>query len=241
MSARLIRNLVMRDGTLSDASRQFMLDSLGPPRAVKAGEDIVEQGSRPSVCTLILDGWAGRYSTLANGRRQMLALHIPGDFVDLHSFPLKVMDHGVTTLTDCSIATVPHDRIAAITRTDPHLTRLLWLLTIIDAATLRRWLLASGQQPALEHTAHLVCEVFTRLQVAGLAAPGRPFELPLSQEEFGDALGITSVHVSRTLTELRNRNLFSWRKRQAEILDWPALQAVAEFDAAYLSLIDEPR
>jgi len=241
MSSRLIRNLVMRDGTLSQASRQRMLDALTTTRVVRAGEDIVTQGSRPSVCTLVVEGWAGRYNRLSNGRRQMVALHVPGDLVDLHSFPLKIMDHGVTALTDCTLAAAPHARIREITESDPHLARLLWLLTTVDAAILRRWLLGSGQQPALENTAHLICELFTRLQVAGLATLDRPFELPLSQEVLGDALGISSVHVSRTLTELRSRNLFHWRRGEGEILDWPALRSVAEFDAGYLSLMDEPR
>jgi CRP-like cAMP-binding protein len=241
VSLPLVRKLTMRDSSLSEQSRQLLLNGLSPPIFIKAGTEFVVQGSRPSVCTVILSGWACRYSTLADGRRQMLALHMSGDFVDLHSFPLKVMDHSVGALTDCAVATVPHPYMGKITETDPHLTRLMWLLTLVDAAILRKWLLGSGQQSALEHAAHLICELFVRLRVVGLASEGREFELPISQQEFGDALGISAVHVSRTLAELRSRSLFTWRRGRAQILDGPGLERLAEFDSTYLSLNDEPR
>ena len=217
------------------------MSSLTPSRIVAAGSDIVRQGSRPKECTLIVSGWACRYSALADGRRQTMALHLAGDFVDLHSFPLKVMDHSVAAITDCTISTVPHDTVRQFTEADPHLMRMLWMLTLVDAAILRQWLLGSGQRSSLEHAAHLICELFTRMQVGGLATSGREFELPLSQQEFGDALGITSVHVSRTIAELRVRQFFNWRSGMAQILDWDGLRDLAEFDPTYLSLRDEPR
>lgn len=241
MFDRFLRTLARRDSSLPEASRQALLEAFEPPRYVTAGSAMVEQGSRPDCSTLVLAGWASRYSTLANGRRQMLALQIGGDFVDLHSYPLKTMDHGVAALTDCTIATIAHERLRDITERDAHLTRLLWLLTLIDAATLRKWLLGSGQQPALQHAAHLLCELYTRLDAAGLVKDALVFELPLSQEEFGDALGISAVHVSRTLAELRDVGLADWRRGRVRIRDWRKLAEFAEFDPTYLSLVDEPR
>jgi CRP-like cAMP-binding protein len=241
MSAYLIRKLTLRDSTLSEQSRHRLLSSLNGPVAVKAGGDIVLQGSRPTHSTLVLTGWTSRYSLMPDGRRQTVALHISGDFVDLHSFPIKVMDHGVQAVTDCVLSTMEHSVIREITESDAHLARVLWLHTLVDAAILRQWLLSSGQRSSLEHAAHLLCELFTRLRVIGLAAPGRPFELPLSQQQFADALGISAVHVSRTLTELRNRNLFQWRSGTAQVLEWEGLQELAQFDPTYLVLHDEPR
>ncbi len=241
MSLYLLRKLATRDESLPETSRQTLLAALGPPRFVEAGVTIIREGSRPDECTLVVAGWACRFSTLHDGRRQTLALHISGDFVDLHSFPMKVMDHSVETLTECSISTLSHSKMRRITETDPHLTRVLWMHTLVDAAILRKWLLSSGQRSALEHTAHLICEVFTRLEVVGLASAGKPFDMPMSQQEFGSAVGITAVHVSRTLAELRSRGLFTWRSRKAEILDWPGLLRLAEFDPGYLSLQNEPR
>lgn len=190
---------------------------------------------------MILSGWACRYATMPDGRNQTLAMHIAGDFVDLHSFPVRVMDHGVRTLTECSVATMAHSHVLRITETDPHLTRLMWLHTLIDAAILGQWLLCSTQRSSLEHAAHLLCELFTKLQIVGLAVPGKAFELPVSQEDFANALGISTVHVSRTFTELRLRKIFRWRSGMAEILDWEALRDLAQFDPTYLLLTDEPR
>lgn len=241
MSIYLIRKLARRDASLSAASRDRLLAILDNPQSVEAGADIVRGGSRPNKCTLVVSGWACRYNMLSDGRRQTLALHVAGDFVDLHSFPIKVMDHSVAAVTDCTISTVPHARIQEITDVDPHLTRVLWMHTLIDAAILRQWLLSAGRRSALEHAAHLLCELYVRMRYVGLAPEGGEFDLPLSQEELAEAIGISAVHVSRTLTELRNRNLFLWRGGKASILDFPGLQRLAEFDPTYLSLNDEPR
>lgn len=241
MSAYLIRRLTLRDSSLSPTSLQRLQSAVQAPTTVKAGTVFVQQGSRPSHSTLLVSGWASRFVALPDGRRQTLALHINGDFVDLHSFPLKTMDHGVAALSDCIISAVNHDALREITETDPHLARMLWLLTLIDAAILRQWLASSAARSSLEHTAHLICELSTRLQVIGVHRPGDAFELPLSQQQLGEALGITSVHVSRTLGVLRERELFTLRGSQARILDWEGLKGVAQFDPTYLTLVDEPR
>jgi CRP-like cAMP-binding protein len=241
MSVHLLRKLASRDRSLSQKSLQFLSDSMGAARPVAANRPIVRVGSRPRQSTVIVSGWACRYSMLADGRRQMLGLHLAGDFVDLHSFPLKVMDHSVVSLTACTISSIEHESLQQITDSDPHLTRVLWMHTLIDAAILRRWLLSTGQRSSIEHAAHLICELHTRMQVVDLAAPGAPFELPLSQQQFGEALGISTVHVNRTLAEMRARNLLVWRGGIVEILDPAALTKLAEFDPTYLSLHDEPR
>ncbi|MET0281201.1 MAG: Crp/Fnr family transcriptional regulator [Steroidobacteraceae bacterium] len=241
MSDHLIRQLILRDRSLTPASRHRLNSGFGPSTTVPAGEDFVAKGSRPKHCTVVVSGWACSYDTLPDGRRQITAFHISGDFVDLQSFRLKRMDQGVGAISDCRIATLSHAAILDITETDPHLARLLWLSSLVDAAVLRQWLLSSGQRSALEHAAHLLCELFTRLRGVGMAAPGESFELPLSHADFAAALGISTVHVSRTLSELRTLNLFQWRGREAQILDWEGLQRVANFDPAYLMLSDDPR
>ncbi|MET0280202.1 MAG: Crp/Fnr family transcriptional regulator [Steroidobacteraceae bacterium] len=237
----LIRQLALRDSSLLPASRDLLLSAFSAVSVVKADHDIVPQGSRPDRCTLIVAGWACRYAELSDGRRQTLAVHVSGDFVDLHSFPLKRMDHAVAALTDCTIQTIPHTRMRYITETDPHLTRVLWLHTLVDAAMLRQWLLSAGQRNALERTAHLLCELFSRLQIVGLASPNRPFDLPLTQADLAAALGISAVHVNRMIAQLRTRELFHWHAREARILDWERLRELAKFDPAYLILTDEPR
>jgi CRP-like cAMP-binding protein len=97
-----------------------------------------------------------------------------------------------------------------------------------------------GRRPALEQAAHLLCELYLRLQVVN-AGPDQAFVLSLTQIEFGDILGLSSVHVNRTLQELRASGLIGWRGQHVEILDWERLQRIAEFDPRYLRLVKEPR
>ena len=235
-----MRYLRRRDSTLSQREEGVLRDAVAGQHGVAADTDLVREHDRPAHSTLLLQGWACRYISLDDGRRQILAFHVPGEFVDLHSFPLRRMDHAVGALTTCRVATVPHDTLRRITEDEPHLTRLLWLSTIIDAAILRQWLLGAGKRSALEHAAHLICELHVRLEVAGLT-DGAVFDLPFTQTEFGDALGISQVHANRTLQELKATGLLSWRGTRVEILDGDRLCALAQFDRAYLQLEDEPR
>lgn len=226
----------MRRRDLLNDEEIAVLDSvLDPPRRAVAGSDIVTENAHASHSTLILSGLSGRYSTLADGGRQITEINVPGDFVDLHSLLMKQMDHGIVALSDCTYATAPHSRLIEITERHPHLTRLLWLDTIIDAAIHRQWLVAMGRRSGLGHLAHLVCEMYLRLDVVGLTQ-GLAFELPLTQSVIGDVLGLSTVHVNRLIAELRAEGLVSWSSFQVEILDWDRLTAVAEFDATYLRL-----
>jgi CRP-like cAMP-binding protein len=162
-----------------------------------------------------------------------------GDFVDLHSFLLGKMDHGVVALTPCRVGVVPHEELRAITERYPHLTRLLWLSTLIDGAIHREWLVAMGRRSALGHTAHLICELFLRLQAVG-QVDGTTMQLPITQAELGDTLGISTVHVNRVVQELRNQGLITWRGEKLTIDDWDALRNAAEFDPTYLHLNAKP-
>lgn len=236
----LIPKLERRDHTLSAAEKAVLEQMSSRLTTFGPGEDMVCEGDRPTNSTLLLEGWASRYVTLADGRRQILALHISGDFVDLHSFPLKLMDHSVGAITACKVALVPHAVLEEITQSQPHLTRLLWLSTLIDAAILRQWLVGAGQRSAEENLAHRFCELYSRLQVTGLAGEGR-FELPLTQEELGDTVGISAVHTNRVLQQLKGRGLVTWRNRVVTIENWTGLAELAGFDPTYLNLTDEPR
>jgi CRP-like cAMP-binding protein len=235
-----IRNIRRRDSTLTPEEEAAVRGVLSEVVEAPADFDVVREHDRQTKSHLLLEGWAGRYISLADGRRQIVAIHVPGDFVDLHSFPLQIMDHSVATFTPCRIALAPHDRLRQVTTTHPHLARLLWLSTLIDAAILRQWLVGSGKRSALEQTAHLFCELFVRLQLTG-RADGQTFAFPLSQVEVADCLGVSAVHANRVLQELRATEVLAWRGRQVEVLDWARLQALAGFDPVYLNLTDSPR
>ena len=234
----LVEKLLRRDDLDRDEIG-VLLDVLDPPQSVPAGRDFVVEHSHPTHSTLLLSGFAGRYSTLEDGGRQITELAISGDFVDLHSLLMKQMDHGVVALTDVVVAHAPHARLRTVTETHPHLARVLWLDTIIDAAIHRQWLVAMGRRTGLGHFAHLLVELYLRLEVVGLARD-RAFDLPLTQTVLGDALGLSAVHVNRLAAELRRKGLATWTHPRVEIHDWEALVDLAEFDPTYLRLHREP-
>lgn len=235
-----LRNIRRRDSTLSNEEETALRGVLSKVVSWPADVDVVREHDRQTESHLLLEGWAGRYITLADGRRQIVALHVPGDFVDLHSFPLQIMDHSVATFTPCRIALAPHGRLRDVTVTYPHLSRLMWLSTLIDASILRQWLVGAGKRSTLEQTAHLFCELYVRLQLTG-RTEGKTFIFPLSQLELADCMGVSAVHANRVVQELRATQVIAWRGRQVEIVDWKALQELAEFDPVYLNLVDRPR
>lgn len=230
----LIEKLERRDALAPDEV-VALREVLGRPHAVAAGTDIVRENDRPDHSTLLTRGFAARYISLADGGRQITELNVSGDFIDLHSFVMKQMDHGVVALTDCVIAPAPHVALRRLTEEHPHLSRLLWLDTVIDAAIHRQWIASMGRRTALAHLAHLVCELYKRLEVVHLAANGE-FELPLSQAVLADVLGLSTVHVNRLIAELRQMEILAWAQGRVGILDWDRLAALAEFDPAYLRL-----
>lgn len=220
---------------LSDDERNAILAAAGASRSFAAGQDIVTQGDRPSFSTLVVKGMTARYSTVEDGGRQITGLHIAGDFVDLHSFPLQLMDHSVTAITPCEVVTFPHQHLMRITENYPHLTRVLWLLTLLDGAIHRQWMVTKGRLTADEQMAHLFCEQYVRAQMAGLAG-GQSYPFPLTQVQFGDALGLSIVHTNRTLQRLRRTRALEWENGVVEILDWPLLRELGQFDPTYLHL-----
>jgi CRP-like cAMP-binding protein len=239
LTASLVRKLEARDD-LSDEERAIIEQMFTEVRLVQAGDDIVRDGDRPRHSTLVVSGVAARYKVLQEGERQITALHLAGDFVDLHSFLLKEMDHGVTAISQCRIATVPHETLAALSVRQPHLTRLFWFLTLLDGALHREWLVAMGRRSAVGQLAHLLCELKLRLGVVG-SGDQDSFAMPVTQVDLSDILGLSSVHVNRVLQELRADNLITWKGVNVSILNWDGLRRLAEFDDRYLHIVKEPR
>ena len=154
--------------------------------------------------TCILDGFACRYKLTSEGKRHIMAYLISGDFCDLHVFILKAMDHNIGALSPCRVVNIPRNRILEMT-TRPALARALWWATLVDEAVLREWLVNMGQREAPERIAHLLCELLLRLRAIGLAASDA-YELPITQEALGDTMGLSAVHVNRSLQKLRSEN-----------------------------------
>lgn len=196
---------------------------------------IVRQMTPLSQCTLLLEGFIERYKDVADGRRQILAIHIPGDFVDLHSYPLKRLEHSVAALTEVKVALFPHPAVRALTERSATLTALLWRSTLVDAAINREWIISVGSRRAAARLAHLFCEMHVRLGRIGLAEDTR-YALPLTQVDLADATGLTAVHANRMLREMREQGLVRFRQGMVDLLDLPRLRDLANFDPSYLFL-----
>lgn len=237
--APLYARLGWRD-TLTDEEQRALLNIAEAIKVYPAGTDVVREGDRVTRSTLVVDGFATRYRMMQDGERQITNIHIAGDFVDLHSFLLKIMDHSVGALSDCTMVFFAHDDLREVTSQFPHLTRLLWLSTLLDSAINREWIVGLGRLSAFARLAHLICELYVRLQVVG-RAKDNALTIPITQIELGDTLGISSVHVNRVLQEMRERNLVTWRGPRIDILDWNGLVSAAEFDPRYLHLEREAR
>src|SRR5690606_34762116 len=189
---------------------------------------------------LLISGVAARSKQMEDGGRQITELHIDGDFVDLHSFLLKKLDHDVVAMSPVRMALVPHERLKAVTEEQPHLTRMLWLSTLIDSAIHREWIVSAGRRSALKQIACLFCEMLLRYEIVGLAQDDR-CPMALTQNELADACGLTAVHVNRVLQELRSEALIHWRRGELVVLDFERLASLGGFDPRYLGIEREPR
>lgn len=239
MIDKLLMKLRRRDD-VSAEEESILRAAVSDIKEVGTDVTVVRAGTDLFVSTILVDGLMCRYKDLGNGERQITELHVPGDFVDLHSFPLKQLDHNVMSLVPCRIALVPHERIHAITETQPHLTRLLWFMTTLDAAIHREWQLSLGRRTSLARVAHVFCELHARLEIVGLAE-GTTYRLPLTQVDLAECLGLTPIHVNRTLRELRSQGLVTFRSKLVSIDNYDDLKRLAEFSPDYLYLDKRPR
>jgi CRP-like cAMP-binding protein len=204
-------------------------------REMDAGQDIVREGDRPSQACLMLEGWTFRYKMAGDDRRQIFSFHIPGDTPDLLSIHLKTMDHSLATLTHCRVGFIQHRALHDLFNRHPRLCGVFWRDTLIDAAIFREWMVGMGRRRAPSRIAHLLCELYVKLEAIGMVE-GNSVQLPITQETIADSLGLSPVHVNRALMALRSKGLFTFERRTLTVHKWDALAKVAEFDPAYLHL-----
>jgi CRP-like cAMP-binding protein len=204
-------------------------------RDLPARSDIVREGDSPTHCCLLLAGFAFRYKIAAEGRRQILAIHVPGDVPDLQSLHLTAMDHTLAALTPVRVGFIPHEALHEVNARYPHIAGALWRETLIDASIFREWMVGLGQRDALRRTAHFLCEMLVRLGAVGLAS-GSSVELPVTQVELADVLGMSAVHINRTIQELRTRRLITLEGKNLILLDRDGLEKLGDFDPAYLHI-----
>ncbi len=225
---------------ISAAEERDLRAAAARTHTYRRGDTIVAADTELTHSTYIEQGLAHRFKDLLNGQRQSLELGLPGDFVDLHSLLMKRIDHDVAALTDCVTVSFPHERLLEVTTKHPHLTRVLWLTTIVDAAIHRQWILSLGARDALQRMTHLFCETMVRNRAVGLG-DAQGYELPITQSELAEMLGMTSVHANRLLRHLREDGVLTFAQGHVRILDWDRLRQISDFDPAYLGMEKRPR
>jgi CRP-like cAMP-binding protein len=202
-------------------------------RHVAAHTDLASEGDKPNSVHLVLEGFACRYKFTAEGNRQIMAYLLPGDFCDMHVVVLKQMDHSIATLSPCTVVDIPRDRILALLQR-PALSLALWCAALVDAAVLREWLVNIGQRRAGQRLAHVLCELLIRLRIVGLAE--NSYDLPLSQRDLADTIGVSNVHLNRVLQDLRREALISWKGDLLVIKDIDRLMEYSGFNPNYLHI-----
>lgn len=227
-----------KGASLTAEERVRLERAIGEVKTLQPRKIFARAGQPLEQSSLLIDGIMCRYLDDRNGLRQLVAIHLPGDFLDLHAFPLKILDHDVATLTTATVAIVPHRELDAITQEMPQLTRKLWFATLLDAAIHRAWLFRLGRLDATARVAHFLCETNARLFSAGLS-DGRRFALALTQADLAEICGLTTVHVNRVIRQLREEKLCVFRSSLVEILDPVRFAARAQFDASYLYIEDQ--
>ncbi len=222
-----------RFGRLSPAERAAVTGILQDQEEIEADRDIVSQGERLKNAVILEQGWAIRYRTLEDGRRQIMNFLLPGDMFDLCAFLLAKSDHSIGTIMPCVVHHVPVDAITRLFEKHPRLGAAMWKSGLQEEAMLRERVLSLGRRTAEERIAHILYELWLRLSAVG-ERDGKSFDLPITQVELADAVGLTSVHVSRTLRVLKRRGLVSIDRHRVTILRPRDEDAYGEFGHDHL-------
>ena len=220
---------------LSAADREVLENLVRDGQRITARQDLISDGDRPKFVHVLLEGFACRYKTLPDGGRQIMALLLPGDFCDLHVAILGEMDHSIGTLSPCKVARLGRGAVEELAASQPRIMRALWWATLVDEGILREWIVGMGRRSADRQMGHLFCELLVRLQAVGHASCDG-YDLPITQNDLGDILGLTPVHVNRVLQQLRGNGLITLTGKRLIISDVPELKAFADFNPNYLHL-----
>jgi CRP-like cAMP-binding protein len=230
-----MKRLEVDTAPLSEAEKDAILRLPLSIKELRADQDVVREGDRPSQCCVLIEGFQCRYKMLPDGERQIMSFHVPGDVPDLQSLFLATMDHSLGTLTPNRVAFIPHEPLRDLIRQQPGIAERLWRETLIDAAVFREWIANVGSRDAYTRISHIICELFVRLRAVGLTN-GTKFEFPITQTEIADATGLSTVHVNRSVQQLRADGLISLERGICHIPDFDALKQAGMFDVGYLHM-----
>ena len=220
---------------LPEDDRRAVLALPHRTRTVEASTYLTREGDLPAVCGVLGSGFAYRQKLTGDGVRQIVALHIPGDAMDLQHLFLDVADHSVQMLSRGEVAFIPRKDLQDLVDARPLIRHAVMTSVLVEGSIFREWVLNVGRRDARTRLAHLLCEFAIRMEAQGLT-DGEGFELPITQEQLADAVGLTPVHVNRTLKSLEADGLITRSKRNIGIPDWERLRDVGDFNQRYLHL-----
>jgi CRP-like cAMP-binding protein len=226
---------------LDEADHAAILALPFKTRMVERNNFVVREREKATHACVMLSGYSVRTKMVGTGDRQIVSIHMKGELVDLQNSLLEIADHSVQMLTAGKVALIPRQEIIKLTLDRPMVGLAMWRETLVDASIFREWIANVGRRDARARIAHLLCEFSLRLKVAGLGRDGE-YELPMTQEQLGDATGLTAVHVNRTIKGLEADGLIHRANpRSIQIGDWRKLAEVGDFDSNYLHMPhDEP-
>jgi CRP-like cAMP-binding protein len=236
--ARFLHRLLLRSA-LAPEEQRAILGLTGEQQRFAARRDIVTPGEEVQSACLVTHGLVGRYDQMLDGQRQTTSFYIAGDMCDLHSVVAPKASWSITAVSPVTVLRIPHRQLRSLCTSYPALALAFWRDGTVDASVFAKWVGNLGRKSAKARMAHVMCEMGLRMEVAAL---GRrmSFDLPATQEQLGEAIGVTAVHVNRTLQEMRREGLLNFDRNHVDITDWGALTSVAEFDPAYLMLDTPP-
>lgn len=218
---------------------QFAAEDLGivegmmaGPRSLRDGERLIARGETVLNATILTDGFMLN-RIIKDGKRHIVGVHVPGDFVDLHGFALKHLDHDIVAAGPARIAQVKRDRLREVTQARPAIARALWFATLLDAAINRQWIRNLEALDAPQRIAHLYAELHHRLALIGRNVT-RTLRTPFTQTDLADMCGVSAIHANRAVARLRELGLGEIRRGDLYIADWTALERFAGFAPGYL-------
>ncbi len=217
---------------MGEREKQLLEDSIEEVADYDRPHRILARGEVAQRSTMLIEGFIIR-TIYERDRRYVVGIHVPGDFVDLHGYALKRLDHDVVTIGPAKVGYAKHERITHIHENEPHLSRLFWFSTLLDAAIQRQWTLKLEQLKASRRVAHRLAEIWRRLEMVGLGR-ANGFRSPLTQSDLADMCGTTPIHMNRALSELRREDVVEFRRGLVVVRDRAKLEQHGDFDPTYL-------
>lgn len=232
--APLVRKLSLH-APLGQEDKAALLALPHAVRILELGQYVVREGDQPTHSCMVVSGFAIRHKIAGNGGRQIVNVHMSGDMVDLQNSLLATADHNVQALQTMTAAFIPREAIVELAFSRPAVGKALWLETLVEGSISREWITNVGRRDAQTRVAHLLCEFAYRLDAVGIG-PECNYELPMTQEQLADAIGLTPVHVNRTLKALDAAGLTKRSRRSVIIADLQKLAEAGDFRSTYLHL-----